>query len=93
MPSRLSKEWFSIISTTTCSICSRPGVGWPAGRCGNGSEPGVRRALAVRAKLRAHAGRLAYAAVAAAPATPAPAPASSRRRLIVAGSLIGTVRG
>jgi hypothetical protein len=40
IPIILSKEWFSIISTTMCSICGIVGV--PSGRLGNGSAPGPR---------------------------------------------------
>ncbi len=41
IPSRLSNEWFSIISTTMCSISGMLGV--PAGLPGNGRLSGWRR--------------------------------------------------
>ena len=40
IPMMLSKDWFSIISTTMCSICGIVAV--PSGRLGNGSAPGPR---------------------------------------------------
>ena len=40
MPSRLSNEWFSIMTTTMCSISGSCSV--PAARDGLGSDPGWR---------------------------------------------------
>ena len=78
MPSRLSNEWFSIISITTCLISGM--LSWPAGRCGNGRLSGLRMWVAASTTGLAQAGspRLTRA--------PAPAPAAVRsnvRRLIV----------
>src|SRR3954453_23006754 len=71
----LSKEWFSIMSTTMCSIWGVVGV--PSGRVGNGSAPGPSCEVA-RATGRAHAGR--RPAPAARPsAAPPPALSSVRR--------------
>ena len=55
IPSRLSKEWFSIISTTTCLISGMLSV--PARRWGKGRLSG-RRTPATRATGLAQAGRL-----------------------------------
>ena len=73
MPSRLSNEWFSIISTTMCSISGMLGV--PAGLPGNGRLSGWRRP-AGNATGRAQAGS---PRVASSAALPAAAPSSERR--------------
>src|SRR3954452_16315522 len=75
IPSMLSKEWFSIMSTTMCSIWGVVGV--PSGRFGNGSAPGPSCAAA-RATGPAHAGR--RPAPAARPSTAPPPTLSSVRR-------------
>ncbi len=79
IPSRLSNEWFSIITTTMCSISGMLGV--PAGLFGNGSVPGARRP-AGWATGRAQAGRPRVASSAAPPA----AALSSVRRVKAVGS-------
>ena len=73
MPSRLSKEWFSIMSTTTCSIWGM--LSAPGRRSGNGRLSG-RRTPAVAAIGLAQAGRPLYAERGGAPAA---APKSERR--------------
>ncbi len=77
IPSRLSKEWFSMISTTMCLISGMLAV--PAGRWGKGRLPGWRRCVA-RTIGRAQAGR-PFAASAAAP--PAAAVCIRVRRVTV----------
>src|SRR5579872_1063442 len=52
-PNRLSKEWFSSMSTTMCSISGSVSV--PGGRFGKGTESGYRRADRPRAARAAAA--------------------------------------
>ena len=65
IPSRSSNEWFSIITTTMCSISGMLGV--PAGLFGNGRLSGWRRPAA-NGTGRAHAGSPRVASSAAPPA-------------------------
>jgi hypothetical protein len=79
MPKKLSKLWFSIISTTMCSM---PGsVSVPAGRSGTGTEPGRRSVVRPRARSAcaycAVAGVVAPGVVAAAALPPSTAGASA----------------
>ena len=84
MPSIPSNEWFSIISTTTCSIFSMLGV--PAGRCGNGRLSGRLICEAASAIGLAQAGSPLAASTAAPPAA---APSTVRRVSAVAGVAAG----